>query len=328
MKVALHGGHDKFHPDLIEIQLDLGKVSRDLKANEDARMYFKSALSGLETIHGKEASNAQIAATLTQLGGLSFCSGILEDAKKYFQQCLDVKLDLYGKEAYNEDLAMTFNNLGSLHARLKNEEVAFRYFEQALEQYNKISEEEGMADDESIKGHQARTLHNLGLLSFNLKQYEEAKKFYAGSLKLKSDVFKDVEDSPDLAITLSKLSAVAEKQGHSDTAKYYQDQAIKRSHTFLETHKNLINKNLLPATPEEAAAMMALVPTEEGNVDTQIMLKSMDLWGTQDLQSEGTKSCWYPFKNKDKSKGASKKLKPRKLVSKKRVRFFRTSKAI
>lgn len=328
MKAALYGGRDKVHPDLIEIQLDLGKVSRDLKANEDARMHFKSALDGLYAIHGKEASNAQIAATLTQLGGLSFCSGIMEDAKKYFQQCLDIKLDLYGKDAYNEDLAMTFNNLGSLHARLKNEEVAFHFFELALEQYNKISEEDGKADDESIKGHQARTLHNLGLLSFNLKQYEEAKKFYTGSLKLKSDVFKDVDDSPDLAITLSKLSAVAEKQGHSETAKYYQDQAIKRSHTFLETHKNLINKNLLPATPEEAAAMMALVPTEEGSADTQVMLKAMDLWGTQDPESEGTKSCWYPFKNKDKSKGKPKKTKSVKLPSKKRVRFFRHTKTM
>ena len=313
MKYVLYGGRDKVNPDLVATQLALGKVSRDLKAFEDARLFFKSALSGLYVIHGKDATNAQIAATLTQLGGLSFCSGILDDAREYFQKSLDMKLALYGKDACNEDLASTFNNLGSLHARLKNEELAFQFFAKALQQYTKISEEDGKADDESIKGHRARTLHNLGLLSFNLKQYEEAKKFYAGSLKLKSDVFKDVDDSPDLAITLSKLSSVAEKQGHFDTAKYYQNQAIKRSPTFLETHKNLINKNLLPATPEEAAAIMSLVPSE-GNTDTQIMLKSMDLWGTQIPESQGTKSCWFPFKNKKKKKKA------------KKVRFFQTAK--
>ena len=86
MKYALYGGRHKVNPDLIEIQLDLGKVSRDLKANEDARKYFKSALDGLFAIHGKEASNAQIAATLTQLGGLSFCLGIFDDAKEYFHR--------------------------------------------------------------------------------------------------------------------------------------------------------------------------------------------------------------------------------------------------
>lgn len=319
MKFALYGGRHKINPDLIEIQLDLGKVSRDLKANEDARLFFKAALDGLFAIHGKEASNAQIAATLTQLGGLSFCSGILEDAKTYFEQCLDIKLDLYGKNAYNEDLAMTYNNLGSLHARLKNEEVAFRYFELALEQYNNISQNEDNEDDQSVKEHQARTLHNLGLLSFNLKQYEEAKRFYARSLKLKSDVYKDVNDSPDLAITLSKLSIVAEKQGHLGTARYYQEQALKRSRTFLETHKNLINKKLLPPTPEEAALMMAIVPTEN-NADTELMLRSMNLWEPEP-EMESTKTCWHPFKNKEKKRG--KKEKAKKLLSGKRVRFFK-----
>ena len=314
MKYCLYGGYHKVNPDLVATLLDLGKVSRDLDAPDDARFYFKAALDGLYAIHGYDAKNAQLAATLTQLGGLSYCAGILDDAKKYFQKSLDVKLHLYGKDAHNDDLASTLNNLGSLHARLKNHKEAFYYYELSLEQYKMLSDEEGNAPD--IKSHQARTLHNLGLLSFNLQEFDAAKKYFAASLKLKSEVFKDVEDSPDLALTLSKLSSVEVRQGKFEAAKYYQDQAIKRSPTFLETHRNLINKNLLPATAEEAAALIALVP-HEGNTESQILLKSLDFWTNQSVgdEEERTKTCWYPFwgrRYNRKAKKNSKKIRGRK----------------
>lgn len=294
MKFYLYGGRDVVNPDVVATQLDLGKVSRDLQDNEEATSYYKTALRGLHKIYGKNASNSDIAIALTQLGGLSFCVGLLNDAERYFRKCLEAKIDIYGQDAYNDDLASTYNNLGSIHARLKSQDKAFRFFEQSLDQYNGISETDGNEEDDNLKIHKARTLHNLGLLSYNLKQYDEAKKFYSASLKLKSEVFKDDFDSPDMAVTLSKLASVAEQQGYHDTAKYYQDQAIKRSRTFLQTHKDLISKSLLPATPEETAAMMSIIPIEGGNTDVQAMLETMGFW-TQD-EPVKSKTCWHPFK--------------------------------
>lgn len=303
MKIALYGGLDTANPDLVATQLDLGKVSRDLDANEDARFYFGAALKGLYAIHGESAKNSQLALCLTQLGGLSYCSGILLDAKKYFEKCLEMKVFLYGHDEYNDDIASTLNNLGSLNARLKNHEEAFRYYEQALQQYNNINEQ--MDDDgtkeEAIQNHRARTLHNLGLLSYNLKRFEDAKKYYSESLKIKSLVFNDVDDSPDLALTLTKLSSVEARQGHHEAAQYYQNQAIKRSPTFLETHKSLINRDLLPATMEEAASLMLHNPNEDDS-EAKKMLKTLEFWQTQVENGESTKTCWFPFKKRSSSK--------------------------
>jgi len=291
MKYVLNGGYDKVNSDIVATLLDLGRVSRDLGETEGARFFFKSALEGLYVVHGKDHQSAQIASTLTQIGGLSYCSGLLADAKKYFQMALDMKLHLYGKDAYNDDLASSYNNLGSLHARLKHPEEAFRYYELALEQYNRMhidgTENEGESE---IKSHRARTLHNLGLLSFNLQHYKEAKRFYTEAVKLKSEVFKDVDDSPDLALTLSKLSSVESRQGRPDAAKYYQDQAIKRSRTFLESHRNLLDRSLLPPTPEEAAALMSMFPSEANNGNLAL-LNSMGLWNEADRSGVSTKTC-------------------------------------
>jgi tetratricopeptide (TPR) repeat protein len=305
MKYVLYGGTDSVTPDLVATLLDLGKVSRDLKDDEDARFFFKSALKGLYSMYGKDAKNAQLALTLTQLGGLSYNSGLLEDAKKYFEKCLDMKYSLYGNDAVNDDLASTHNNLGSLHARLKNYSEASSFYELALDQYNRIKEqaEEGM-DQNDIDSHRARTLHNLGLLSYNLKQFDDAETFYAESLKIKGDVFKDVQDSPEVALTLTKLCSVERKRGKFELAKYYQDQALKRSPTFIETHQNLFNKDLLPPTPEEAAALMALVPTDS-NSEMKSMLRTLDFWREQE-RGDGTKMCWLPFKGPLRKKGKKK----------------------
>jgi tetratricopeptide (TPR) repeat protein len=317
MKYVLYGGRSgQAHPDLVATLVDLGKVSRDLNANEDARHFFKLALKGLYDIHGREAINQQIAIALTQLGGLSFCTGLLNDSKKYFEQALDMKFKLYGDNVCNDDIGSTMNNLGSLHARMKNYHTAFSYYRLALDQYTRLSKEKGNEDNPEIKTHMARTLHNLGLLSYNLKQYDEAKKFYSESLKIKSDVFKDRKDAPDLALTLSKLSSVEVKQGKFQTAKFYQDQAIKRSPTFLETHKDLINRYLLPETPEEAAILINTLPPGKmgGDTNSALLLKSLDLWKNEG-HAHSSKSCWYPFKgfrneNNCDITGKQKKKKP------------------
>jgi tetratricopeptide (TPR) repeat protein len=311
MKIALYGGLDSDSPDLVATQLDLGKVSRDLNANEDARFYFKAALKGLYAIHGRDAKNSQLALCLTQLGGLAYCSGILDEAKEYFEKCLEMKLYLYGHDEYNDDIASTLNNLGSLNAKMKKHEEAFRYYEQALLQYTKINAK--MADgvkDEEIKNHRARTLHNLGLLSYNLKQFEDAKKFFSESTKIKSEVFKDVDDSPDLALTLTKLSSVEARQGKPEVAKYYQDQAIKRSHTFLETHKSLINQSLLPPTVEEAAALLISCPNADDS-EARKMLQDLEFWQAKLETGEATKSCWlkFPFKGRKTKRSKKSKVK-------------------
>jgi hypothetical protein len=99
---------------------------------------------------------------------------------------------------------------------------------------------------------------------------------------------------------LSKLSSVEAVQGKHDAARYYQNQAIKRSPTFLETHKSLINKDLLPNTLEEAAAMMAADPTEDLR-GTQEVLKALEFWESRVEKVERNKTCWYPFKRCKKS---------------------------
>lgn len=300
MKYAIYGVYNKANHDIVSTLQDLGKVSRDLLLTEDARIFYKTALDGLYSIHGKEAINAQIAAVMTQLGGLSYCSGLLDDAKDYFEGSLAIKFKLYGENACNDDLASTLNNLGSLSARQKNHDKAFDYYRRALDQYNTLSRENDRLDDQEIKQHLARTLHNLGILSYNLQQYDEAKKFYAKSLKIKSQVYNEQEDSPDLALTLSKMSSVEIKQGHKDTAKYYQDQALKRSSTFLETHRDLINKDLLPASPEETAMLMSMIPPDAPDYkENEVLLRSLDLWqGLQGItsQDDHTRKCWYPGK--------------------------------
>ncbi|CAB9519896.1 Hydra magnipapillata [Seminavis robusta] len=308
MKYIVYGGDDKINADLMATLMDLGKVSRDLQDNEDAIFYYRSALMGLYFIHGRDSYSTEIASTLTQLGGLSYNSGLLDDAKDYFEKCLHMKYHLYGHDAVNDDIASTLNNLGSLNARLKNYEEGFRYYEQALQQYNLINEQDGDDDNkDDIDSHRARTLHNLGLLSFNLKQFDAAERYYADSLKIKSEVFKDVEDSPELALTLTKLSSVETKRGKFEAAKYYQDQALKRSPTFLETHQNLINKSLLPATAEEAAALMTLIPNHI-SPETENMLKGLDFWKHQEdeVREQASKQCWIPFKN-----SALKRKRPR-----------------
>jgi tetratricopeptide (TPR) repeat protein len=242
--------------------------------------------------------------TLTQLGGLSYNSGLFEDAKEYFQKCIDMKYCLYGDDAVNDDLASTHNNLGSLHATMKNYSEALRFYQLALDQYNKLKEQAGEGiDQDDIDSHRARTLHNLGLLSYNLKEFDDAEKFYAESLKIKGDVYKDVQDSPEVAFTLTKLCSVETKRGKFELARYYQDQALKRSPTFLETHQNLFNKDLLPSTPEEAAALMALLPTDS-NSEMKTMLRTMDFWRGE--EGESTKMCWLPFKSHPRKKGKKK----------------------
>jgi tetratricopeptide (TPR) repeat protein len=222
-----------------------------------------------------------------------------------------------------------------LNARQKHYNEAFEYYKLALDQYSHLSKDKGNRDSAEVKQHLARTLHNLGLLSFNLQQYEEAKKFYAQSLKIKSQVYKEEPDAPELALTLSKMSSVEVKQGNTDAAKYYQNQALKRSPTFLETHKKLINRHLLPATPEEAAALISMIPPDSPDyMDHEVIARSLDLWeGLRDINShnrsklcfgggshsyrsaslpgiggEATKTCWYPLKNlREKKKKPGKK---------------------
>ena len=96
------------------------------------------ALKLQQLVYGAEASNADIADTLYNLGVAWTSLRGHQAAQSYLEQALQMREYIHGKDSINREIAAILNSLGLLELRNGKQQSASNYFERALEMYRKF----------------------------------------------------------------------------------------------------------------------------------------------------------------------------------------------
>lgn len=157
----------------IKILLEEGE---DLFKEED----FESAIENYEAVLGllPPQENCKIyPMVLIQLGKSNFKLQRYYEALDYYH----TYLELPQIQSSSEDKAKGLNNIAAVHQRIGNEEESYQLQLEALQILESIQDSAGIG----------RALYQLGTIVFYQKNYEQALKYYRGSLELAKQRNKD-----------------------------------------------------------------------------------------------------------------------------------------
>jgi tetratricopeptide (TPR) repeat protein len=156
-------------PDSFEAHFTLGSFSEELNRNDQARAAYGRCLE----LARQGGSEANIAATLNNLGNLNTKQNRLEEARQAYEEALKIRRQLAQRnpDAYLPDVARTLNNLGNLDDDENRMDEARQAYDEALE----IGRQLARNNPETYLPDVATTLNNLGLLDRRQNRMEAAR---------------------------------------------------------------------------------------------------------------------------------------------------------
>ena len=149
----------------------------------------------------------ELAASLSELGGVLQSQGEFEDAKAHHQRALAIRQKALGVD--HPDLASSLNSLGNAYSSQGEYEGARGYYQRAL-----VMLKEALGADHPDV---AVSLNNLGNTYSSQGKYEEAKRYHQRALALWERALS--ADHPSVATSLSNLGVVYIGQGEYEEAK-------------------------------------------------------------------------------------------------------------
>ncbi|MFC1855275.1 tetratricopeptide repeat protein [Thermodesulfobacteriota bacterium] len=169
---------------------------------DKAEPLYKQALKILKKAGPKDAPN--YAATLHNLGLIYYEQGNYTEAMQLFKQSLDIKEQTYLNDT--SDYAATLNGIANIYRDKGEHDKAEPLYKQALEIHKKTGQIHSYA----------ATLHNLALLKYNEKKYEEAQKHIVECLNIMEEI---LPKHPKTAKSFIHYSKILTALGRMDEAK-------------------------------------------------------------------------------------------------------------
>ena len=230
-------------------------LTRDLNRFEKARAAYERCLEWAR----KNGKDAELAATLNNLGNLDRGQDRMEEARKEFAEALQTYRELAQKnpETYLPDVATTLNNLGVLDAT----RAGWRR-PQGIQRRCR-SPRAGAEKPEPI-ALRSETLNNLGILDSDQNRMEEARKEFAEALQIRRELAQKNPETyrPDVAMTLNNLGILDRDQGRMEEARKEFEEA-------LQIYRELAQKNPETYRPDVAKTLnnLGVLDRDQGRME-------------------------------------------------------------
>ncbi len=187
----------------------IAQVFLDLKDFESARENFQHSLKIREQLK----DSVGITNNMINLGTLCYLEGKHAEASEYLYNALR-RADALG----NSNLAgIALMNMSHIQIRQKNYDKAIEYLKQSLE-YHRIS---------NNRKEEANVLHNLGIVYYELKILDEAKKYFLDASAIKEEL---KSDFPGLLKIRNNLGLIAKEEKDYTRASAYFISTIELAH--------------------------------------------------------------------------------------------------
>jgi tetratricopeptide (TPR) repeat protein len=238
-------------PDGFEANFAYARFAQGLNRFEKARVAYSRCLEWAR----KNRKDAELAATLNNLGNLDRDQGRMDEARREFAEALQTYRELAQKnpETYRPGVAGTLNDLGTLDSVQGRMEEARKEYAEALQ----IRRELAQKNPETYRPDVARSLNNQGVLDRNQGRMEEARKEFAEALQTYRELAQKNRETyrPDVAMTLNNLGNLDRDHGRMEEAR-------KEFAEALQIRRELAQKN-----PETYRPDVAMMLNNLGNLD-------------------------------------------------------------
>ncbi|MEO8147625.1 MAG: tetratricopeptide repeat protein [Bacteroidia bacterium] len=202
----------KINPEDFDMNMEAGRMLRDLGYNDKAIVHFEKALQTLE--HNNSVDKSKLLFLNEGLGKSYFNKGEYDIAIKYCEESLAISRELYGDE--HPEIANWYNNLGLVYDSQGGSDKAIKYYEQALAIDKKYYGEEHLQI--------AIRYNNLGLAYSNKDECDKAINYYEQALDIDKKYYG--EDHPDIATSYNNLGGTYYTKGEYDKAINYFEKAL------------------------------------------------------------------------------------------------------
>ncbi len=186
------------HRDVAIIYKCIAEIHHERSELKQARTLFEQALAVARTSLGD--CHPELASTYNKLGNLLYEMRELDGAMAYYLAGLKVEQAVL--EPGHPHIVITLTNCAQIHKQ-KGE------FKSALELYRKIYEMQSVNGADSVEV--ASTLSSMGLMEYQLKNYEAAFDLYQDALRVRRDHYGS-DENKDVASTLNSIGLVLFKQ--------------------------------------------------------------------------------------------------------------------
>ncbi len=219
------------------------------KLNSDAVVRLAEIEERLGLVSGKIEETAHNAGQTYQmrLTAIEQKISTVEEQSQHAIKRLDkLEKDMGQQQKYLEEVLSTLSSMsGKKSANPKkgpNDSQATSPFDQAMADYQKGKYDDvypklqGLLDDKSVKGNnRARVLHNLGMIEYNRKKYDDSMTYF-------SKMLTDHPKSPYNANGLLYLGKAFQDKGNPNEAQQAWGELIKQypKHKHAATAKNLL----------------------------------------------------------------------------------------
>jgi tetratricopeptide (TPR) repeat protein len=234
--------------DIAETLHNLGMLSDHLGDYDTAKKYYEDSLDCKYAVYGKKAQNADLATTLTSLGLLTMNHGYYDLAKTYYDAALGMQQSFYQEQDHNMEIVRTLHGLGILNYHLGKLQESREFHSQAVEMQQEMERQQQqqhpsrsfLADPRTAN--LSQIMQNLGNLSHNLGEYDDARKYYEQGLTLYSQVCADHAKEENLQRMLGKLQKLNSSSSSYGAARTYYEQALEMK--FFIYGKDAMNSDL------------------------------------------------------------------------------------
>jgi tetratricopeptide (TPR) repeat protein len=167
-----------------------------------------------------------VASTLHQLGRIAQLLGDLQEARWVYMKASEIARKL-GDEG---SLAGTYHQLGMVAQQQDNLKEARQFYDESLRIENRLGDQSGIAS----------TLQQLGMVAQDQGDLAEARRLYNESLEIK----KKLGDQGGIAITLHNLGLVAKMEGNRSEAESLLSEAVSIFEKLRSPHAELARRSL------------------------------------------------------------------------------------
>jgi class 3 adenylate cyclase/tetratricopeptide (TPR) repeat protein len=181
-----------------------------------ANKEFKDCIKSLESISSENGKSC-----LDALGFINYTLGEYNKAHLYYTQLLNIYLK---EEGHNNIKSNIYTKLGNIFLRQNKYYSAQEMYLRSLN-YAKISQDKGLIADCYV---------NMSIITKNLGDYDNSKKYCFQALKIN----KNLKDTVRIANNLANISKIYIQQGLNDSALIYLFQTLK----LLETSEDKVLK--------------------------------------------------------------------------------------
>lgn len=212
---------------LAETLQKIGNLSHhQMKNHAEAELYLEGSVSLLRHLYdaGSDLKNREMASALETLGSICHAQGKMKEARKYYKSALAMKASIHGGPK-STDIRSVYGS--SSRTGSESRDLSHVFNAEDNDSDIDVDSEDGKKVDaiNNLPGSKekepsekdakmARTLHRLGIMSWNLGSLKQAEDYFEKTLSLQRQAYGDEAQNEEIAITLFSMGGLCNDLHH------------------------------------------------------------------------------------------------------------------